>query len=397
LPSSGLASSTTKIPTVRVLVVGAGVAGLTLRRALADTGIDVIVAEARPGLEKEGAGLTLWPNATNRLDTLGVTEQLLPSAARLVEGQIFDPAGQRLATVSLEGIAENAEFPVLGVRRSELLQSLVGNDAAGIHFNRRVQQVRQNADSVVAVFDTGDEIEADLLVGADGISSAVRSLTIGGEKRYAGYVGLQGAAPISTPASARGISQWTMGPGSTFGVIPAGPSHIYFFGTLTWPQQSINELTRPLELLRERFASWHDPLPWLLARVPDKSIIKTPIYDRPPSQSWTQGRVTLIGDAVHGLTPTFGQGACLAIESAVSLADHLLMEQGSLAELLQRHETARIRRTRPIVRTSRIVGQSLQLKSSRLTAVRNLAVRAMPDSLQRLSLDRIVGPGMPTS
>ena len=153
--------------------------------------------------------------------------------------------------------------------------------------------------------------------------------------------------------------------------------------------------------LRERFAGWGGPVSAVLDAIDPEDVITTPIYDRPPSVTWSAGRVTALGDATHGMTPTFGQGACLAIESAAVLATNLaaadaaaLRNRTDLSDALAAFERKRIGRTRPVVRASRMFGRALQLDSPVATAARNRLLDWMPDRLHLISLGRIVGPGL---
>lgn len=379
-----------------VVVIGAGIAGLTLRRALRAQGIPCAVYEQAEGLATRGAGLTLWPNATSVLDRLDCLDELMGRSFPLTAGHLVSPAGQTLAKIGLSDFVAKFGWPVLGVARSSVLAELCSGDRSHIHFGKRLIGIDNHPRAATAYFADGTEAVGCVIVGADGINSATRDVLGAPPKRYSGYIGLQGLASVETEPSARGISNWLLGAGSQFGVIPTTRGEVYFFGTINVSEHELDRIDRPLQMLTDRFSEWGGLVPTVLESLSDNDVIPTPIYDRPPTRTWSWQRVTALGDAAHGLTPTFGQGACLAIESAEALA-LCLAQVGSgrsVDDALSSFEQERIRRTRWIVHSARAFGRVLQIENPVLAKGRNRLLRWTPEGVHQLLLRGIVQPGL---
>jgi 2-polyprenyl-6-methoxyphenol hydroxylase-like FAD-dependent oxidoreductase len=189
-----------------------------------------------------------------------------------------------------------------------------------------------------------------------------------------------------------GLSLWSYGRGAQFGLIPVGGGRVFWFGTTTVPEDRIASLGLHREELRARFGDWHPPIPETLEAVDEKALVRVPIYDRPPARRWGVGRLTLLGDAAHATSPTLGQGACLAIESAAALA-HALQRTPSIETALRHYERARQRRTAKIIDQAWRIGRAIHWQSSLACTLRDLAVRCTPSALHEHWLSRIVATG----
>ena len=138
------------------------------------------------------------------------------------------------------------------------------------------------------------------------------------------------------------------------------------------------------------FACWHAPVPALIEATAAAAILRNDIYDRDPVDRWRYGRVTLLGDAAHPMTPNLGQGGCQAIEDAVVLA-RCLGEGGPVDASLRRYESRRVARTKFIVNASRRIGRAFQLESPVFCRLRDVALRMMPVSMSYRSLAAVAG------
>ena len=164
----------------------------------------------------------------------------------------------------------------------------------------------------------GRRAQADVVVGADGLRSAVRaSLGIPGEIRYAGYTAWRGIAPFRTAGLLAGE---TLGCGQRFGLVPIAGDRVYWYATDNVPEGGREESERAKVRLAGMFSRWHAPIPALIEATPAAAILRNDISDRDPVDRWGAGRVTLLGDAAHPMTPNLGQGGCQAIEDALVLA-----------------------------------------------------------------------------
>jgi len=376
----------------KALIIGGGIGGLTAAIALRRAGLDAAVYEQAPDLREAGAGLTLWSNATRILHALGLCE-LEEVSAPLETGEIRNAAGHVLAAIPLGDLSRELAAPIVGIHRAVLLAHLARHvPPECIHLNHRLDSFSQDAFGVTAKFANGTAAEGDLLVGADGIHTIVRSQILGDPQRYCGYVGWRGVADLQRTGLRNDLSVWSYGRGAQFGLIPIGQDQVFWFGTTTVAESEIPKLGPAKEELLRRFGDWHEPIPKFLGELAEGSILRTPIYDRPPEHTWGRGRVTLLGDAAHATSPTLGQGACLAIESAYSLARHLSQAR-HVVPALRSYEAERQARTARIIRRSWRIGSAIQWTSSWACRLRDEVIRWTPLPLHLRSLRNIMKPG----
>jgi 2-polyprenyl-6-methoxyphenol hydroxylase-like FAD-dependent oxidoreductase len=238
-------------------------------------------------------------------------------------------------------------------------------------------------------FDGGPDVTADVLIGADGVHSVLRAELLGpAPLRYRGYTGVRALTPAgSVPLPSDGIETW--GRGARFGFAPATGDRIIWYAT--WNTPAGSEHDRGMRArLRKLFGAWHDPIPAVIEVTAEEAIVRNDIYDRWPARTWTRGRVALLGDAIHPMTPDLAQGACQAIVDAATIAD-CLAEAGDPRVALREYQRRRWRnaaRTTLLARGSGRLGQW----DGRLTCTaRDALLRAMPLSLQLRQLDLVIG------
>jgi 2-polyprenyl-6-methoxyphenol hydroxylase-like FAD-dependent oxidoreductase len=339
-------------------VIGGGIAGLCAAVALERIGVDVEVFERSPSIREIGAGLSLWPNATFALRELGLLEPCSRAASRVRRIGLMDPAGREWASVDISGQAT----PALCLDRPALLSVLLAAvDPERIHVNQRCDGITlesQGGRKPRVHLEDGRTLEFDAVIGADGMGSVVRRFVTGRVERpaYRGYLIWRGVADVLPTLYAAGNITEAWGRGERFGIMPIGNGKVCWYVTRnqpdTAPPQSKSEIL-------ERFRGWHAPIAEVVAATREGAIVRTPALDRPTTWSWARGRVVLIGDAAHPMTPNLGQGTCQAIEDAVELS-RLLAERGSIEAAFSRFEKLRRARVAAIVLGARWIGRFAQ-------------------------------------
>lgn len=363
----------------KVLIAGAGIGGLTLAQALRARGIDYEVFERSTELLPVGAGLLVQPGAMKALAALGLGPSVASAGTELVWGKALTTAGEVLQSSSLAALREAVHAGTYGLSRARLHRVLLdGLDA--VHLGRALVAYEEDEQGVLAQFADGSAARGALLVGADGLRSQVRSLLKPDEPlRYAGYTSWRGIAQHDEAAPEKQIAEiW--GRGERFGIVPIGHGETYWFAVANAPEGARDD--DPLAEVERRFAAWSSEIGKLLAATPRDRVLRADIHDRKPISEWSRGRVTLLGDAAHPMTPNLGQGACMAIEDAVVLA-RCLHENDDLATALAAYEAQRLPRTSRMVKTSWQVGRLAQLESPFLIWLRNLALKSTPQSVVR--------------
>jgi 2-polyprenyl-6-methoxyphenol hydroxylase-like FAD-dependent oxidoreductase len=267
----------------------------------------------------------------------------------------------------------------VGMHRIDLLQLLadaVPDDC--VHLNSDFRYFDQDQDGVTATFADGHSVAGDLLIGADGVFSSVRGrLCPGRRPSYAGYVCWRGVAEFDPgdewPVDA---SVRTMGPGQHFGIVHVKGRRFFWYATRTQAKDEPEPGGRKATLLRH-FGRWHQPIPAIIEATPEDEVLRHGIYDMRGLREWGTGHVSLLGDAAHPMRPSLGMGACQAMEDAVVLAHYL--ENLPAPEALRAYERHRRPRAKGMVRGSRLLATSEQLRSRALCALRDMSPRLMPE------------------
>ncbi|MEU1982454.1 FAD-dependent monooxygenase [Nocardia sp. NPDC019395] len=361
----------------RAVVVGAGIAGLTAAIALRQRGWQVEVLERATAVGPAGSGLSLWPNGLRGLDTIGAGTAVREQALSATEAGMRDTSGRWLARTDIAAVRDRYGDLVM-IHRTELFDILRGTLGAGaLRLGAAVRAVDITGNGVRVQHSLGTS-DADLVLGADGINSTVRELHWPGAPGpiYAGYTAWRAIVTPRAPVRSGGE---TLGRGERFGIAPLRDGRVYFYGSANLPADAISpdgELTE----LRRRFGDWHDPIPALLDATDPAALLRHDIYELPRIAGYARGRIALLGDAAHAMTPNLGQGANLAIEDAITLAA-LLDRHRDIPSALTEYDRIRRARVEPLQRLSRRMGVALQVSPAPAVLLRDVILRLTPPSV----------------
>ena len=378
----------------RVLIAGAGIGGLAVAVALRKVGIEAELYEQAPELREVGAGVGLWSNALGSLDQLGAGDEIRAATLPLRVLAGARPDGRATSTVRLDDLgAEFAKAECRVVPRPALLAALARQvPAERVHTGDGVEAAESAGAYVHIRLKSGWMQEGDLLVGADGLHSVVRSMVVGRDRvRYSGQTCFRGLAPIPPP-NPRELRE-VHGRGQRGSVCPIDDRQVYWWVAHNAPLNEIVPAEQRKALLLERYREWPFGLPEAIAATPEGSILQNDLVDRKPARRYARGRVVLVGDAAHPTTPNLGQGANMAIDDAIVLA-RALRDEGSLPAALARYERERMERTRLIVKRSWAFGRLFRWTSRpavklRETLMRRTPARVMTDVLRWQILESV--------
>ncbi len=379
----------------RVIVTGGGIGGLTAAISLRRAGFEVAVFERAAALEAVGAGLLLAANAVKALGKLGLSDALRGIGVPAAAGSIFSWRGEVLFELDASDLSKRVGADTSAVHRADLQEILlreVGEAGGAVRTGKELVGFEQAGDGVRAFFADGTEERGAVLVGADGLRSRVRACLFGDARpRYAGYTAWRGVVAPERELIPVGGGFESWGRGRRFGCAHVGGGRVYWFATGNAPEGGDDGPEGSRTALLGAFRGWHGPVEALIRATDEDAILRTDIYDRDPlGKTWGEGRVTLLGDAAHPMTPNLGQGACQAIEDAVVLA-RCLHESGEAGDALRRYEALRADRTADIIRRSRRVGRVGQLENPFLCWLRDRALKMVPVETQLKQIQEVVG------
>jgi 2-polyprenyl-6-methoxyphenol hydroxylase-like FAD-dependent oxidoreductase len=363
----------------RAVVVGAGIGGLTAAVALRRRGWDVTIAERAPALEPVGAGLGLGPNALHALDAIGLGDDVRRFSAVQGHGGLRRSGGGWLVRTDLGAVATRFGDPQLVALRADVVGLLAGSLPAGVlRTGVTVTGVDAgDAERRARVATSDGDLDADLVVAADGIGSRIRATLFPDHPgpRYSGFTTWRFVSPALPEGAARPEPAETWGRGEVFGVLPLVSGEVYCYASAPAPR-GLRHDDEAAELKR-RFGRWHDPIPDLIGAIsPDRVLHDDVYWIAEPLPAYHRGRVAILGDAAHAMTPHLGQGACQAIEDAVVLAS--VAGPGTPAETapdLAAYTTARLPRTRMVANGSYRATRLSGMTSPAAIALRNTGIR----------------------
>ncbi|HVQ53076.1 MAG TPA: NAD(P)/FAD-dependent oxidoreductase [Mycobacterium sp.] len=375
---------------LRILVAGAGVAGISIARGLLRDGHDVTVFEQRPDMRPGGGAVTIWPNGSTVLEQLGVE---MDGAGQLLSTvRISTSTGRPLINVDLTTIVDRLGGAVRMVPRRVLLERLMeGFSADHIRCNSRVVQAVSTRDGVRIEFGDGSHAEGDLLIGADGLHSMVRGIAGGKPAKPTGWCSWQGLITLPHIAD-KDVALQIIGERGNLGLWPAGGSDLQWWFDLPWSPDFVRP-EHPIDMIRSSFAGWSDLVDEVLATLTDDDLAASPFphFRHPIPHSPRVGTVTLLGDAAHTMPPILAQGTNQALLDTMvlrkALSDYRIPD---LSSALRWYEKTRRRRLSAVSWvTSRQMSQSESVLKPAAMVSDSVGTWAMATFLRWLSHRRI--------
>lgn len=365
-----------------VVIVGGGIAGLATALSLHRLGVRSLVLEQAESLRTGGTSLTLMKNGWRVLDAIGVANELRPQFLEIQGMVVKTEDGRELRSFNFK--EEDQSQEVRAVERRVLLETLAGHlPQDTIQYSSRLASIEAtpNGDTLLELVD-GSKLLAKIVIGCDGIRSPIAKWMGFPEPKYAGHCAFRGLAsyPDGQPFGPR--VNYIYGRGLRAGYVPVSPTKVYWFICFNSPSPGpkITDASVLKNQAKELVRNWSSELLNIMDSTPDDTIIRTPLADRwlwpsitPPASA---GRVVVVGDAWHPMTPNLGQGACCALEDAVVLAKKLALaikseDPSSVEGALMSYGSERWSRVFPLTVRAYLVGSVLQWGNPLVCSVRN--------------------------
>lgn len=356
---------------MKICIIGGGIGGAAAAHALLRKGFDVSICEQAPAFGEVGAGVQMTPNAVKAIEGLGLYDRLMSKGffPKAVVGRNWETARENFRIDLGDEFRAHYDAPFVHIHRADLLDLFAADlPPENCHFGKRCVGVTTpdtaSGAEARAEFDDGTSIVADLIIGADGVRSAVRGAVFGEvDLRWTGHQCYRALVPTG------GVVDY-VNPDSTFWMGPN--AHVVTYYVKGGEMVNIVAVTEAAEWVAESwsarasrdqmladFDGWHPSLQKLFSQVTD--VYNWGLFDRDPMRSWNRGRVTLLGDACHPMLPFLSQGAAMAIEDAYVLAAALDLHRDDLAAALAAYEAERLPRTARVQLEARERGRTYHL------------------------------------
>lgn len=362
---------------MKVAIIGGGIGGTATACAMLGKGFDVTIFEQAPVFGEVGAGVQITPNAVKAIMGLGLEDKLFKAAfyPRAVTGRHWQSGRQNFRIDLGDEFRAHYQAPFTHIHRADLLEIFTSSLPADIcRFNMRCTGVVQTEGGARAEFADGSHFDADLIIGADGVRSVVRQSVFGaGDLRWTGHQCYRALVPTG------GVVDH-VAPESAFWMGPKAHVVTYYVKggqavnivavteAAEWVAESWSTRASRDEMLKD-FQGWHPDLQKLFAEVTE--VYNWGLFDRDPMERWSEGAITLLGDACHPMLPFLSQGAAMAIEDACVLGEALALHPRDLRTALAAYEAERRPRTARVQLEARERGRTYHLPSEEEMAARD--------------------------
>jgi len=379
---------------MRALIIGGGIGGLTAALALRRAGFEASIYESAEVLQPVGKGIWVPTNAMRVLAALGVAGDVQSAGWALQAIELCTRYGGLLQRIDLDTIRATYGYTTISIHRSELQKALASQlPAEALHLGKRCTEFAEDGGQLVVRFADGTEAAGDVLIGADGIHSTIRATLFPSVAlRDVGQTTYRGVAALELPPHLQRICREVWGGGARMGFSAIGPNEVYWFAPVTAPAGRPDPPGGVAGMLGQLYDNFPAPVPEIIACTPPQDILRTDLYDLVPLRCWHRGRVVLLGDAAHAMTPNLGQGGAQAIEDAFVLAQ-ALAQSPDVEDGLHYYERQRRRRANWITRRARQYGTWAHLERRPAQQMRDFLMRHTPSRVPQRTLAFLYGSG----
>lgn len=373
------------------LIIGAGIAGLSLGIGLAQRKKNFLIIDKVPKISGIGAGIGLTSNAIAALKTIGMDTKVQQVSNPLIGLSLANSKGKIIAEGNPQKLP-GYNLTNYAIHRGHLHTCLLDElpheylmehlECQTIRYHEKVYEVQCK---------NGTIIHCDYLIGADGINSVVRQFLFPESKlRYAGYTCWR--AVINWPEQLPSSSIETWGAQGRFGITPLQNGQVYWYACINAPQVKDKQFTQfQIKDLQQRFSSYHHLVTLALQHTHDEHLIQNDIFDLQPLKQYHKAHAVLIGDAAHATTPNLGQGACMGFEDVTVLLQEIDKATSTkIDDAFAKFTQRRQQRCNQLVNTARLLGSIAQIDQPWLIAIRNNAMGLIPQAIQNQQLKKVL-------
>lgn len=354
---------------LKVVVIGAGIGGLTAGIALSQAGYDVEVYDRVQDLRPVGAGISLWSNGVKVVNRLGLGAEMAKIGGKMERMEYRTKTGKLLNDITLYPLIHTVGQRPYPVARRDLQKMLLEAFPGEVKLGHKCIGVEETDNGVTAVFENGHKAQGDLVVAADGIRSILRTYVLGQqiEPKYGGYTNWNGLVPADEALAPKNCWIIYVGDHKRVSMMPVAGDRFYFFFDVPLPKGTPAIPENYKAELKEHFQGWADPVQALIELFDPSGVARPEIHDIGPIDRYVKGRVALLGDSAHATCPDMGQGGCQAMEDAWVLTQYLMTTNLGIEYALKRYEMERTERANAVVEKARKRAEQIHGKDPAIT------------------------------